>query len=159
MLHFCLIYETKWTFTFPISFGNLCRNLALESYLTSGVRRRMGISSHFHSQALDYETQPSFIFVSLMKQNENFSEGWNDEKNLQLDEKVNLPKATFVPKTWLLHNIPLCFFWPFQSLIWCKNPAFWWKMKLPKATFVRKTWLLQDTPLCFLWLFQSLKWW
>ena len=70
MLRFCLIYETKWTFTFPISFGNLCRNLALESYLTSGVRRRMGISSHFHSQALDYETQPSFIFVSLMKQNE-----------------------------------------------------------------------------------------
>ena len=86
MLRFCLIYETKWTFTFPICFGNLCWNLALESYLTSEVKRRMGISSHFHSQALDYETQPSFIFVSLMRQNE-------------VSVKVEMMRKTLMKKT------------------------------------------------------------
>ena len=72
---------------------------------------------------------------------------------------MKLPKATFVRKTWLLHNTSLCFFDCFKVWNDDKTRHFDEKMNLPKATFVPKTCLLHNTPLCFFfWAFQSLKW-
>ena len=159
MLRFCLIYETKWTFTFPISFGNLCRNLALESYLTSGVTRRMGISSHFHSQALDYETQPSFIFASLMKQNETSVKVEMMRKTYNLMKKLTFRKRPLFPKLGC-YTTPLCALFDLFK-VWndAKERLFDEKWSFRKRLVFAKPGCY-TTPLCaFFWLFQSLKWW